>query len=350
MPGDRYEGDDPEGALTRDEFVSLLEDYAARHALPVERGTVTEVAADGDRYLVRTADRTMSTPCVVVASGSLNRPRRPAMWQRISPAVHQVDASDYRSAASLDAGAVLVVGSAQSGGQIAKDLADAGRSVFLATGQTGRLPWGYRGRNLALWLIETGRLDQRREEFALPSGEIPGRPLQGALETISLQSLSAQGVVLLGRMTGADGKLLSFSDDVASNIRFGDEASAAVRRRIDDYIAQNGISAPPPGDDPAEAVRPIIPMPAITSLDLAASNVSTIIWCTGFDGDFSWLRVSGALGADQMPVHVDGVGAAPGLYFPGLDFASTRKSGTILAVAEESRTIAEHIARRLGQS
>lgn len=349
LPGDRYAGSDPEGGMTRDEFVTMLEGYASRKSLPVHTGeSVTEVTPDSaERYLVRTSSRTLAARNVVVASGSLNRPRRPAASQRIPPFVHQIDASNYRSSTALEPGAVLVVGSGQSGGQIAKDLADAGRQTFFATSRIGRLPRRYRGRDVVLWLVDCGLMDIRRKDFVLPSGAIPGRPLQGALETISLQSLSAQGVVLLGRLVSADGTVLSFTGDVADNVRFADESSAEIRQKIDDYIAQKDIAAPPATDDPAEAVAPKIPSPPITSLDVKKSGISTIVWCTGFDGDFSWVRVPGAVGADQQPLQVDCIGAASGVYFAGLDFASTRKSGTILSSIDESRIIVGHIQQRL---
>ncbi len=351
MPGDRYDGDDPEGAMTRDEFVGMLEGYVARHGLPVQTGeAVTEVAPEGDGYRVTTPARTLRARNVVLASGSLNRPRRPPLARQIDPSVRQIDASDYRSAAAIGDGAVLVVGSGQSGGQIAEDLLVGGRQVFLATGRIGRIPHSYRGRNLALWLVEMGALDVRRKDFVQPDGTILARPLQGAVETLSLQSLSARGAVLLGRLTGAEGGALTFSDDVAENIRFADEASAQVRGRIDDYIERNNIDAPPATTDPAEAVAPVIPCPPITSLDLASEGIGTIIWCTGFEGDYSWLKVPGAFGADRQPQHTDCVGSVAGLYFPGLDFASTRKSGTILASIDESRTIVSHILTRLGRT
>jgi putative flavoprotein involved in K+ transport len=202
---------------------------------------------------------------------------------------------------------------------------------------------------MALWAVDGGLLDVTRESFVLPSGAVPARALQGALETLSLQSLGALGVVLLGKVGSAQGTVLSFSTDVAENVRFADEASAALRRRVDDYIEQASIKAPAATDDPAEVMPAKIPSPPITSLDLKDSGVGTIIWCTGFDGDFSWLKVSGALGEDRQPLHLDGIGAAGGLYFPGLDFASTRKSGTILAAAEESLRMVAHILERLGR-
>jgi putative flavoprotein involved in K+ transport len=101
--------------------------------------------------------------------------------------------------------------------------------------------------------------------------------------------------------------------------------------------------APPAADDPAEVVPATIPSPPITSLDLETSGITSIVWCTGLKGDFSWLKVPGAIGADLQPAHVDGIGTAGGIYFPGLDFASTRKSGTIIGAMDEVRTIVGHI-------
>jgi hypothetical protein len=351
LPGDRYEGTDPDGAMTRDEFVAMLEDYASRHRLPVHLGEaalqVTFEAAG--TYLVRTSERTLRTESVVVASGSLNRPKRPSLSRDVSQSISQIDASDYRSAALLDPGAILVVGSGQSGGQIAKDLADAGRELFLATSKVGRIPLNYRGRHMGFWAVEGGFLDVRRELIVLPSGAVPGRALQGSLETLSLQLLSALGVVLLGKVEGARGTTLTFSSDVADNIRFADEASAGLRQRVDDYIEKAGIKAPAATEDPAEVAKAKIPSPPITSLDLKESGISTIVWCTGFDGDFSWLQIPGALSEDGQPLHRDGIGVASGLYFPGLDFASTRKSGTVLAAAEESARMVAHILKRVGR-
>jgi pimeloyl-ACP methyl ester carboxylesterase len=123
-------------------------------------------------------------------------------------------------------------------------------------------------------------------------------------------------------------------------------ASANVKRQIDEYIARARIDAPAAEPDPAEIVAARLPKPPIRSLDLAGCGITTVIWCTGFQGDFSWVRLPGVLDAWGQPVHEDGVAALPGIYFAGMDFASTRKSGTILAIAEEAPRLVEHIAGR----
>jgi putative flavoprotein involved in K+ transport len=350
MPGVGYDGPDPDGFMTRDEFVTLLEGFAARNRLPVETNTpVSELSLDGERgvYRLETPQGVLWARNVVIASGSLNRPHRPAAACALPSDLLKLDASDYRNPAALPAGAVLVVGSAQCGGQIAEDLTQAGRRVFLATGRVGRMPRRYRGRDIVLWLRRSGLFDVPRKDFLDPSGRIMGRPLLGVGHTVSLQSLSAQGVVLLGRFTGVEGgRRLTFGGDLEENIRFGDETSAQFKRHIDDYIAREGLDAPAPEADPDEAVAPRLPDPPIRFLDLSEGGISTVIWCTGFDGDFSWVRVSGTLDERGQPVHEEGVSAQSGLYFAGLDFASTRKSGTLLSRTEEGPRLVSHILAR----
>jgi putative flavoprotein involved in K+ transport len=350
MPGDRYDGSDPDGVLTRDAFVALLEDFAKRNSLPVELDTpVTELGGgqgNGD-YSIATPRGMLRARNVVIASGNLNCPRRPLWAAALPGSLRQIDTSEYRSAPDLQHGAVLVVGSGQSGCQIADELAEAGRTVFLATSRTGRLPRRYRGKDIMIWLVQSGFLDVRREQIIQLSGRIPPRGVLGSTHTISLQSLSAQGVVLLGRCLGIENESrLSFADDVEEHIRFANEASANVKRHIDEYIGRTEIDAPAADLDPAEVVTAHVPSPPVHSLDLARSGITTVIWCTGFRGDFSWVRVPGVLDAEGQPLHEDGVPALPGIYFAGMDFASTRKSGIILAIAEEAPRLVGHIAAR----
>ena len=198
-----------------------------------------------------------------------------------------------------------------------------------------------------IWLVQSGFLDVRREQIIQMLGRIPARGVLGSTHTISFQSLSAQGVVLLGRFTGIqNGGQLTFADDVEEHLRFADEASANVKRQMDEFIARAGIDAPTAEPDPAEIVAPSLPNPPIHTLDPAASGITTVIWCTGFRGDFGWMRLPGVLDAEGQPLHEDGVTVLPGIYFAGLDFGSTRKSGIILAIAEEAPRLAEHIIGR----
>ena len=162
----------------------------------------------------------------------------------------------------------------------------AGRLVYLATSRTGRLVRRYRGGDSFNWLTVSGFADVPRRELILENGKLPPRPLLGATHTISLQSLSAQGVVLLGRFRGVENGSLIFGDELGEHMRFADEASADAKRVIDEYIERAGLDAPAAEDDPAETVAPRLADPPIRSIELAASGISSIIWCTGFSGDF----------------------------------------------------------------
>ncbi|QJP17319.1 NAD(P)-binding domain-containing protein [Starkeya sp. ORNL1] len=351
LPGDTYDGPDPWGAITHHELVAYLEGYVERHRLPVRAGTaVQKLDREGAVYRVTTDRETLLARTIVIATGNQSRQVRPPWSSELPTEVRQVDSSAYRNPAELADGAVLVVGSGQSGGQIAEDLVHGGRRVFLATSRTGRLVRRYRGGDSLNWLTVSGFVDVPRRELTLENGRLPPRPLVGAIHTISLQSLSAQGVVLLGRFRGVVNGRLAFGDEVVEHMRFADEASAAAKRAIDQYIERAGLDAPPAEDDPAETVAPRVPSPPIRSLDLPSSGISSIVWCTGFRGDFSWVKLPGALDGAGQPIQEDGIGTVPGLYYAGLDFAVTRKSGTIPAVAEEADHLVDHIVKRLAES
>ena len=194
---------------------------------------------------------------VVLAGGGENRPRLPALASYLPGGLRQMHSADYRNPAALPAGAVLVVGSASSGIQIAADLVDAGREVYLATCRATRLPGRYRGRDVILWRFESGFLDQP------PQPGAPAVRLQvTANRALSLPSLAARGVVLLGRLTGVEGPRLTFGDDLEENIRIAEEGARTTRAAVDDYIVSAGIEAPPAEPDPAEAAAAPLPDPA----------------------------------------------------------------------------------------
>lgn len=344
LPGDTYDGTDPWGAITHHAFAAYLEGYVDRHRLPVcNNAAVKQLNREDGAYRIATDRETFLARTVVVATGNQNCQVRPHGSGNLPPAIRHIDSSFYRNPRDLAEGAVLVVGSGQSGGQIAEDLVQAGRQVFLATSRAARLVRRYRGGDSLNWLTLCGYADVPRRKLIQENGRLPPRPLLGATHTISLQSLSAQGVVLLGRFMGFANGRLAFGDELADHLRFGDETSAELKRVIDSYIERAGLDAPPADDDPAEAIAPCLADPPIRSIDLTVSGISTIIWCTGFTGDFGWIQLPGALNAAGQPIHEEGVGTVPGLYFAGLDFGMTRKSGTIPAVAAEADYMVAHL-------
>jgi putative flavoprotein involved in K+ transport len=345
MPGQRYEGPDPEGFMNQHGWIKLLEDFAAKNRLPVETGTsVVDLAPAEDMagfYRLSMPWETILTRSVVIASGASVRPRLLPSGGSLPADLVQVHSADYRNPAGLPKGAVLVVGAGTSGCQIAEDLLDTKRTVYLATCRVGRLPRRYRGRDTIVWAHETGFPDERIEDLADRSVLTRGRPQVSAGHTVSLQSLSARGVVLLGRFIGMEGPHLRLAGDLEENIAFADRASAAAKRRIDADIERLGLHAPPAEEDPAETIAPRLPDPPILSLDLAACGISAVIWCTGLDGDFGWVRLPGVLDGQGRPVHERGVTACAGIYFTGLPWLSVRRSDLVSGVERDAPRIAE---------
>ncbi|MGH8952391.1 MAG: NAD(P)-binding domain-containing protein [Acidimicrobiia bacterium] len=358
LPGSPYDGDDPDGFWLRDQLVESFERHAARHSLPIRTGTtVVGVSALDDWFVVDTVDRngmseSLTARSVVVASGGQVTPKIPAISQRFPESIVQLHAADYRSPEALSEGAVVVIGSGQSGCQIVEDLVEAGRTVYLCTSRVARVPRRYRGSDVLDWMVDVGLMDQQVEDLADPVMQFAAQPQVSGVgprgRTVSLQELQRQGVWLMGRLSDVNDGVLTTDDGLAGHIAFADGFSAELKQNIDTFVRENGIDVPPAEVDPIDvAAGPGLAAAGIVSLDLAAEGVSTVVWCTGFDGDFSWLQVP-ATDADGRPVHVRGVSPVPGIYFLGLPWLHTRKSGIIHGIDEDARWIAEAIVARVG--
>ncbi|MCU9849901.1 NAD(P)-binding domain-containing protein [Defluviimonas sp. WL0024] len=342
MPGERDTSGDPDGAMPVAEFIALMQDYAGRRGLPVECGReVRRIEPHGRGYRIELDRETVLSRCVVVASGDQNVAVRPALAANVPDAVAQYDATSYRNPTSMPEGAVLVVGSGQSGGQIAEDLIRAGREVYLSTSRVARQTHSYRGRHSMAWMVDTGIMDIPKANL-LAAGPIPTRALVGADHTISLQSLSAQGVQLLGRLTAIDAGRAHFDSDVSVNVAFGDTTAAETKARIDAWLTANGIMAPAARTDPAETVVPTLPDPAILELDLTQS-VGSVVWCTGVRGDYTFLRVPAVLDNRGAPIESGGLTRVAGLCIAGVPYSVSRRSGTILAAAPDAERMVNHV-------
>jgi putative flavoprotein involved in K+ transport len=327
------------------QFAVALERYAFRHRLPVREGVAVRSVTQGptgDWLSVATGDGLFEARSVIVASGAARVPRLPASASALSRSILQLHTADYRSAAELPAGAVLVVGGGQSGVQIAEDLLHAGREVFLATSTVGRLPRRHRGRDSFAWLVDDGFFDEPGADATAPTN-----PQIAGGHTLSYQHLERLGAVLLGGVADMSGARIRLRDDLAYNILHADTVSAALKARIDAHITRTGIDAPPPEADPADEPYPTHALPqSPRELDLRRAGVATVIWATGFDAVSGFLPAA-VIGARGEIAQHDGATAVPGLFAIGQAWQRTRRSATIYGVIADAPHLADLIVRRL---
>ncbi len=350
------EGQD-DAFLSASAFVDRLESFVAEHAVPVRIGvTVTRVdpldpPGAGFRVSLQGADGSDEVigRAVVVAAGLQNVPRIPSVAASLPPWVLQLTTADYRRPSALPAGAVLVVGGAQSGVQIAEDLLAAGRAVYLCTSRVGRLRRRYRGRDMIARLFDAGFYDVTPAQLpdpAMRQWPIPQTSGVGPLgHTVSLQGLAKQGVTLLGRPVEVTGDRVVLDDTVAANVAFGDRVSHDLKALVDDHLRRAGPSLPPVEPDPADDPHPDpAGIRAPDHLDLERSGIGCVVWACGFGGGFGYLPAE-AMDASGVPRHVDGVGTMPGLYYVGFPWLCKRKSGIIPGVDEDAARVVGHLAR-----
>ena len=346
----------PEAFLGRDAWIAHLEAYARTGSLPVrDHANVTAVSADGNGGfdVMIGSDETVHTRSVVVASGIANTQKLPPAAAEIDRGIEVLTTGTYRRPSQLPPGAVLVVGSAQSGCQIAEDLLDAGRDVYLATGKAGRAPRRLRGRDTLAWLAESGWMAQRREDLSDPAAIRAAQPQISGVgpigHTVSLQWLARRGVTLLGHFESAEGTRVRFGDDLAQHVRAGDEGSAKIRQHVDDYIARSGLDAPASDPDPADEPADAESFRAPSELDLADRGVRAVVFSTGFGTDYSWLRLP-IVGTDGSVAHREGRTAVDGVWFVGLLWMRMRRSAIIAGAMDDSAYVAALVAARRGSA
>jgi putative flavoprotein involved in K+ transport len=221
----------------------------------------------------------------------------------------------------------------------------AGRTTYLSTSKVGRAVRRYRGRDLLEWWRDMGFLEVRVEELEDPAMKSATQPQVSGTDgghTLSLQQLSRDGCILLGRLSDVDGSAFVLAPDLRDNMRFADEMSERFKKGMDDYIERSGIEAPPPEDDPAESPVNDVPTAGTIRLDSKEARISTVIWCTGFEADFGWIRVP-VFDSRGAPRHERGVSSCDGLYFVGFPWLAKRKSGIIYGVGEDARCVVDHL-------
>jgi cation diffusion facilitator CzcD-associated flavoprotein CzcO len=349
LPSGAYEGDDPDGFLVRDEIAAYLERYAAGFDAPVREGVDVQGIDEG--FVVHTSDGDLRADAVVAATGAYQRAHRPAAAETLPEDLLQIDVGGYTNESDLPSGPVLIVGSGQSGCQIAEELHEAGRDVVLACGRASWMPRRFGGHDLVWWLRETGYADQTFESLPDPGLRLAGNVLatgHGGGHDLHLRTLQAQGITLVGHFLGADGREARFAPDLAETVAWGDERYEVIRGLSEKVVAERGLEPTGLTDpEPFEADAP-------ESVDL--TGFGAVLFAGGFRPDYgTWIPWRDAFDEVGFPNQEDGASTVvPGLYFVGVHFLRKRKSSLLMGVGEDAAIVAglvaEHAAARASLS
>jgi putative flavoprotein involved in K+ transport len=352
LPGYKYQTQDPDGFVSGRQIVRFIQEYADFIKAPVRSGvdvTALEISSNSMPYLLRTTAGAIEASNVVIATGQREKGVIPQFSSDVPNDIRQLHSSAYRNPDELAPGAVMVVGSGASGFQIAEDLHQNGRQVYVCMGRHRRLARRYRGRDYAWWASEQGLFERRWADLPAArqsTASIPPGPLltgvNGGYEA-DWRELASKGIVLLGRLKAVKGARLELAADLEDNLAKGEEWVANFKKSVDDYIAKNQLDFPTDSSPRLEggASAPIL------ELDLKSAGITSIIWATGFGNDYAWLKLP-LLDERREPVHARGVTQFPGIYFIGLRWLYKQKSGFLSfgGPGEDAAYLAEQIAAR----
>jgi len=345
MPGAPYQGDNPDGFMTKDEIVTYFETYIKHFKLPIKYGVrVTGVKPLKNGYRVLTNNGDYAAKNVVIAVGLYQKPKMPPCYKKLSSEIQQIHSFEYKNPELLPPGAVLVVGSGQSGSQIAEELYQSGRKVFLSVGAAGRVPRRYRGLDSARWMEKMGYYKRLVSELSSPkdkfAGSAHGTGKNGG-HTINLHQFAKEGVVLLGQVKDIDNDTLLFKMNLKENLAKADQFEQDFVDEVDAYIDSQKLDIPgerlPKFTDGYQAKE-------INELDLKQAGIRTVIWATGYKFDFSWIQLP-VFDEDGYPIQARGVTEYAGLYFIGLPFLHNGISGVIAGVGDDAAYIASVVEK-----
>jgi putative flavoprotein involved in K+ transport len=346
LPGQDYAGDSPDGYMPVAEVVATLTRYAQLIDAPVRTATAVRTVRAAPRgFEILTDDDALHARAVVLATGACSLPAVPRIADAVPPSLTTLTPVTYRDPGQLPAGGVLVIGASATGVQLASEIHRSGRPVTLAIGEHVRLPRTYRGRDIFWWLERTGLLAERYDQIDdltrarhLPSPQLSGT---GDAGTTDLNSLSAEGIRMVGRLGRITAGVAQFSGSLANTCALADLKMSRFLNRADQWAAASRLDdeLPPPQRFVPTRIDPSSPL----ELDLMSGEISTVLWATGFRPDYSWLDLAVRDRAGQIRHDGGVVSGAPGLYVLGLPVLRTRASTYIHGASADSEILADHL-------
>ncbi|QUW20947.1 NAD(P)-binding domain-containing protein [Sporosarcina sp. Marseille-Q4063] len=285
LPGLIIDGEQ-QGFPSKDEIANYIKRFTETFALPVELNTkVLSVTKNEEGFCVETTKGPYYASNVVAATGPFQKKRIPAFSSSLSENILQLHSSEYKNPNQLQQGNVLVVGGGNSGAQIAVELSE-NKDMYLAISKKTRyLPLIIGGMSVFWWFDKLGILKVTHQSFIGNLLQKKGDPIFGS----ELKNAIKDGeVTLKGRV---------------------------VNGVIDHVIFE----------------------------DSTTLEVKNIIWATGFQHEYEWLKIDGVIDKQNKIIHIRGVSPVQGLYFLGLPWQSRRGSSLLQGVGYDANYIIEHM-------
>ena len=346
FPNMEFADFDPNGYPSKEQVVDYFVAYAEMIKAPIRCGVeVKEVRRNNGRpgFRVETSDGIFDANNVVAATGPFQRPLIPK-FEFEKNKITQIHSSQYQNPGQLPDGGVLVVGAGSSGAQIADELLRSGKSVYLSVGPHDLPPRSYRGRDFVWWLGVLGKWEAVTKDPGTEHITIAVSGAHGG-HTVDFRGLAERGISLLGRAQSFNNNVMYFAPDLTKNIAGGNAYTLSLLDQADDYVIRNGLNFPLEPE-----AREVLPDPEcvtnpILEIDLEEAGINSIVWATGFDVDFGWLKVD-ALDENGRPKHERGISTESGIYFLGLPWQSRRGSSFIWGVWQDAKFLADQIKLR----
>ncbi len=334
----------PDGFLNKSQTIEYLKSFGSFIGSKIYTNeNVDAITKEKNIYKIVTSKRTIKSDIVVVASGAFGDSYIPKMNSNLNNQVFQIHSSEYKNYKDLPEGGVLVVGSGQSGSQIAEDLLESGKEVWLAVSKCGRRLRNYRGKDSSWWNYKMGLFDKTVDEVPFNERWKCSSHTSGVRggHDINLMDLSEKGLNLRGSVYSCSYNKIIFKNDLYRNLKFSDDSAINWSKRVDDFIVQKNMVTPPDKVTKDKRINRSNTTSAL-EMSLLSSSVKSIIWATGFRYNFDWIKLK-LTDKKGHPIQKRGVTKYKGLYFMGLQWMHSSKSAQFIGVGEDAEFIVNDI-------
>jgi putative flavoprotein involved in K+ transport len=334
----------PDGFLNKSQTIEYLKSFGSFIGSKIYTNeNVDAITKEKNIYKIVTSKRTIKSDIVVVASGAFGDSYIPKMNLNLNNQVFQIHSSEYKNYKDLPEGGVLVVGSGQSGSQIAEDLLESGKEVWLAVSKCGRRLRNYRGKDSSWWNYKMGLFDKTVDEVPFNERWKCSSHTSGVRggHDINLMDLSEKGLNLRGSVYSCSYNKIIFKNDLYRNLKFSDDSAINWSKRVDDFIVQKNMVTPPDKVTKDKRINRSNTTSAL-EMSLLSSSVKSIIWATGFRYNFDWIKLK-LTDKKGHPIQKRGVTKYKGLYFMGLQWMHSSKSAQFIGVGEDAEFIVNDI-------